>query len=125
MNKQRRVLITTTYNEMGIIIDTKAEELSNDSPKVDSDSGDLISRCELFNRLATVQTLADAYAVIQGMQTVKPKLDKKKISDLLWNEYRTMCSHLSAEGMVARRYYCKELWRELFGEEATPVWMTW
>ena len=27
MNKQRKVLITTTYNEMGIIIDTKAEEL--------------------------------------------------------------------------------------------------
>ena len=27
MNRQRKVLITTTYNEMGIIIDTKAEEL--------------------------------------------------------------------------------------------------
>ena len=26
MNKQRKVLITITYNEMGIIIDTKAEE---------------------------------------------------------------------------------------------------
>lgn len=30
---------------------------------------DLISRCELFNRLAPVQTLGDAYAVIQGMET--------------------------------------------------------
>ena len=28
MNKQRKVLITTTYNEMGIIIDTKAEEVT-------------------------------------------------------------------------------------------------
>ena len=28
MNKQRKVLITTTYNEMGIIIDTKAEEVA-------------------------------------------------------------------------------------------------
>ena len=27
MNKQRNVLITITYNEMGIIIDTKAEEV--------------------------------------------------------------------------------------------------
>lgn len=27
MNKQRKVVITTTYNEMGIIIDTKTEEL--------------------------------------------------------------------------------------------------
>ena len=31
---------------------------------------DLISRCELFNKLATVQTLGEAYAVIQGMKTV-------------------------------------------------------
>ncbi len=28
MNKQRKVLITITYNEMGIIIDTKAEEVA-------------------------------------------------------------------------------------------------
>lgn len=28
MNRQRKVLITTTYNEMGIIIDTKAEEVA-------------------------------------------------------------------------------------------------
>jgi len=27
MNKQRKVVITTTYNEMGIVIDTKAEEV--------------------------------------------------------------------------------------------------
>ena len=29
MNKQRKVVITITYNEMGIIIDTKAEELGS------------------------------------------------------------------------------------------------
>lgn len=27
MNRQRKIVITITYNEMGIIIDTKAEEL--------------------------------------------------------------------------------------------------
>lgn len=32
----------------------------------------LISRAELFNRLATVQDMAAAYAVIQDMQTVEP-----------------------------------------------------
>ena len=32
--------------------------------------GDLISRCELFNKLATVQTLGEAYGIIQGMETV-------------------------------------------------------
>lgn len=31
---------------------------------------DLISRCELFNRLAPVQTLGEAYGIIQGMETV-------------------------------------------------------
>ena len=29
---------------------------------------DLLSRCKLFNKLATAQTLADAFAVIQGME---------------------------------------------------------
>lgn len=29
MNKQRKVLVTITYNEMGIIIDTKAEEVAH------------------------------------------------------------------------------------------------
>ena len=28
MNKQRKVVITTTYNEMGIIIDTKVDEVA-------------------------------------------------------------------------------------------------
>ena len=28
MNKQRKVLITTTYNELGTIIDTKVEEVA-------------------------------------------------------------------------------------------------
>ena len=32
--------------------------------------GDLISRCELFNKLATVQTLGEAYGIIQGMEIV-------------------------------------------------------
>lgn len=32
---------------------------------------DLISRAELFNRLATVQDMAAAYAVIRDMQTVE------------------------------------------------------
>lgn len=31
---------------------------------------DLISRSELFNKLATVQTLGEAYGIIQGMPIV-------------------------------------------------------
>lgn len=36
MNKQRKVVITTTYNEMGIIIDTKAEEVVQPEPLSDA-----------------------------------------------------------------------------------------
>ena len=43
---------------------------------------DLISRevllNELFNRLATVQTLAKAYAMIQGMPTVEEEEEGKE-----------------------------------------------
>ena len=62
---------------------------------------------------------------LRNMPSAQPKLNKEKISDLLWNEYQEMSSHLPTEGVVARRYFCKELWKELFGEEETPVWMTW
>ena len=46
MNKQRKVLITITYNEMGIIIDTKAEEVAqpNLQPTCDQLATDCISR---------------------------------------------------------------------------------
>ena len=46
---------------------------------------DLISRCELFNRLSTAQTLADAYAVINSIPTAEriPKSTKEKLLDVL------------------------------------------
>ena len=46
MNKQRKVVITTTYNEMGIIIDTKAEEVTqpNLQPTCNQLATDCISR---------------------------------------------------------------------------------
>lgn len=37
---------------------------------------DLISRAELFNRLANVQSLADAYAVIQDMPEAESTMDQ-------------------------------------------------
>ena len=46
MNKQRKVVITTTYNEMGIIIDTKADEVPqlNLQPTCNQLATDTISR---------------------------------------------------------------------------------
>lgn len=42
---------------------------------------DLISRCELFNRLAPVQTLGEAYAVIQDMPTEEQRTGQWIIDD--------------------------------------------
>jgi hypothetical protein len=42
---------------------------------------DLISRCELFNRLATVQTLGEAYAVIQDMPAEEQRTGRWLTSD--------------------------------------------
>lgn len=44
MNKQRKVLITITYNEMGIIIDTKAEEVAQPEVETQMSLADCISR---------------------------------------------------------------------------------
>lgn len=46
MNTQRKVLITITYNEMGIIIDTKVEEVAqpNLQPTCNQLATDTISR---------------------------------------------------------------------------------
>lgn len=41
-----------------------------------SGTSDLISRCELFNRLANVKDLGEAFAVIQGMPTAQPEQKK-------------------------------------------------
>ena len=47
MNKQRKVLITITYNEMGVIIDTKTEELGS-SAQLGTDT---ISRQEAIDAI--------------------------------------------------------------------------
>ena len=53
MNKQRKVVITTTYNEMGIIIDTKAEEVAQ--PEVAKDTNVLTNDC--ISRQAAIDAL--------------------------------------------------------------------
>ena len=61
MNKQRKVLITTTYNEMGIIIDTKAEEVAqpNLQPICNQFATDTISRQAALNELNEQIKLCD------------------------------------------------------------------
>ena len=56
MNKQRKVLITITYNKMGIIIDTKAEEVTqpNLQPTCNQLETDTISRQDAIEQVCTM-----------------------------------------------------------------------
>ena len=58
MNKQRKVVITTKYNEMGVIIDTKAEEVAqqNLQPTCNQLATDTISRQAAIDALRKMQT---------------------------------------------------------------------
>ena len=58
MNKQRKVVITITYNEMGIIIDTKAEEVTqpNLQPTCTQLATDCISRQDVLGWLLAYHT---------------------------------------------------------------------
>lgn len=51
--------------------------------------------------------------------------DKDKVSDLLCHIYSIQSPHLDAIGVIAKKHYCEELWKELFGKESElPGWMT-
>ena len=58
MNKQRQVLVTVTYNELGIIIDTKAEpyEEPNLQPTCNQLATDCISRQAALDAIRPLQT---------------------------------------------------------------------
>lgn len=50
--------------------------------------------------------------------------DKDKVSDLLYHIYSIQSPHLDMCGVIAKKYYCEELWKELYGEESElPWWM--
>lgn len=60
---------------------------------------------------------------IKQLPTILP--DKDKVSDLLYHIYSIQSPHLDVTGVVAKKYYCQELWKELFGKESElPGWMT-
>ena len=73
MNKQRKVVITTTYNEMGIIIDTKVEEVAqpNLQPSCNHLATDTISRQAAID-------VADAVWSVTGDKNVAKVWDQIK-----------------------------------------------
>lgn len=80
MNRQRKVVITTTYNEMGIIIDTKAEELDLSAQPETHDKRTESHACDLIDRQAAidaVECIVDHYS-ITPYQTMRAAIDHAK-----------------------------------------------
>ena len=63
---------------------------------------------------------------VDGLRQLPPiQPDKDKVSNLLYHIYSIQSPHLDMSGVVAKKYYCEELWKELFGKESElPRWMT-
>lgn len=74
MNKQRKVLITTTYNEMGIIIDTKAEEVAQQT--CSQLATDIISRQAVLDLIADYDLSMGQ--VVNGIHTLPPVTPQPK-----------------------------------------------
>ena len=78
MNKQRKVVITTTYNEMGIIIDTKVEEVAQ--PNLQPTCNQLATDC--INRQAAIDALDKRFDSIPMEQTTEILQLRKDLREL-------------------------------------------
>ena len=70
--------------------------------------------------------IENAVESIQMIEPIPPaEPNKDKVSNLLYHIYSIQSPHLDMSGVIAKKYYCEELWKELFGKESElPKWMT-
>lgn len=59
MNRKRVVVVTTTYNEMGMIINTKAEELDLSAQPTHANTSNALKSLDCIDRQAAIDALAD------------------------------------------------------------------
>ena len=84
MNKQRKIVITTTYNEMGIIIDTKVEKveqpnLQSTCNQLANDTINRASAIEALDSIGSLDTDADreyARGIFNALPPAEPKRGK-------------------------------------------------
>ena len=66
---------------------------------------------------------ATIFKTIKQLPPIQP--DKDKVNNLLYHIYSIQSPHLDMTGVIAKKYSCEELWKELFGKESElPGWMT-
>ena len=99
MNKQRKVLITITYNEMGIIIDTKAEEAAQ--PNLQQTCNKLATDC--ISRQAAIDATNRTDYIGLAVE------DVKKVTDAVIEELKRLPS---AQPEIIRCKNCKYVWKE-------------
>lgn len=118
-------------------VDPWAMELAVDALKAQGTCEDAVSRQTLQKELALYpiddvtsedeagynRAINDVQKMVVHLPSAQPVLDRTKISDLLEKIYSIQSVHLSVEGVLARKYYCKQLWIELFGSEDVPKWI--
>ena len=80
---------------------------------------------KIFDNIPMEQTteILTLRRALRELPSAQPVLDRTKISDLLEKIYSIQSPHLSTEGVIAKKYYCKQLWIELFGSEDMPAWI--
>ena len=86
---------------------------------------DTISRQAVLKLLAAMppeETITKAMLIqsVKQMDVAQP--DEEKTSDIMYNIYRNTSPHTSAEGVAAIKYYIREIYREIYGEEG-PIWL--
>ena len=130
MNKQRKVVITTTYNEMGIIIDTKVEEVAqpNLQPTCNQLATDTISRAAAIDALDKChcggkdengrpwiykENAVEAIEMVEPSPSAEPKrgkwIEDKGQQTLMQNfiergEVWRVCSVCGAGHMIGHKY---------------------
>ena len=68
------------------------------------------------------ENAVEAIQMIEPIQPAEP--NKDKVSNLLYHIYSNQSPHLDMSGVIAKKYYCEELWKELFGKGSElPGWM--
>ena len=126
MNKQRKVVITTTYNERGIIIDTKAEEVAQPNLQLATET---ISRQAAIDAIncdititgrqnaelvaATIGAFVDRIKALPSAQpeTAKRIVGKSRDGMTLWYQC-DMCN----EPVDVQDNYCRGCGRRLIDE---------
>ena len=129
-------MLTSAYDD---IADSHVEAytMAVDALKAQVTCEDAVSRQTLQKELALYpidnvtsedeagynRAINDVQKMVLHLPSAQPNLDRAKISDLLEKIYSIQSPHLSTEGVLARKYYCKQLWMELFGNEDVPTWI--